>query len=333
MDTSSEVSGKNITPKIINNYDGKNIELNENIILDINEYPDLLNHKNKTLITTDGTTLLGADDKAGIAEIMQMVEYYCNNDIKHGDIYICFTPDEEIGRGTKYFDIDSFKVDYAYTVDGIDLGEFSYDNFNAATVDIEISGVSTHSGYAKDKMINSMFIGMAINEALPNEIPSNTENYEGFYHLQSFDGRVGKTTIRYLIRDFDKENFENRKRLFSELIEKLNIKYNNCIKLNIKDSFYNMKNVIGDNSKLITNVKNAMKAVGTDIIITLVRGGTDGARLTYNGLPCPNLGACGRNFHSIYEYVAVEDMEQMVNVLIQIVKECSKEKEKTYIKK
>lgn len=320
MDTSEEVTDENVNPQIIKNYDGNSVQLNQTEILDIKDFPKLKNKKGKTLITTDGNTLLGADDKAGIAEIMTMLEYLSRNKISHGDIYIAFTPDEEIGNGTEYFDLSKFKADFAYTVDGSDLGEIAYENFNASTVKIEIKGVSTHWGSGKDVMVNSQLIANEIINMLPNELPQNTEGYEGFYHLEFIQGSVTNTKIQYRIRDFDKENFEARKQKFIDIIDKLNIKYKNCIKLEITDSYHNMKDIISKHMHLIENVKLAMNNIGVTPLINPIRGGTDGAELTFKGLPCPNLGTGGQNFHSIYEYICLEDMEKVVDLLVEIVK-------------
>lgn len=324
MDTSEEVTDENVSPKIINDYDGNDVILNENIILKVNDFPDLKNHKGKTLITTDGTTLLGADDKAGIAEIMTMIEYFKNNQVEHGDIYIAFTPDEEIGKGSANFDFSKFKADFAYTVDGSDLGEIAYENFNAATVKIEISGISVHLGSAKDVMVNSALIANEVINKLPNERPENTEGYEGFYHLEFINGNTSNTKLQYRIRDFDKNNFNNRKEKFKTIVDELNIKYNNCIKLEIIDSYRNMKDIILENMHLVENARAAMNKINVKPISEPIRGGTDGAELTYKGLPCPNLGTGGHNFHSIYEYICLEDMKKSSDVLIEIVKEYTK---------
>lgn len=320
MDTAEEVTDENVNPKIIKNYDGNDVELNENIILKVKDFPDLKNHKGKTLITTDGTTLLGADDKAGIAEIMTMLEYFKNNQGEHGDIYIAFTPDEEIGKGSANFDFSKFKADFAYTVDGSDLGEIAYENFNAATVKIDISGISVHLGSAKNTMVNSALIANEIINKLPNERPENTEGYEGFYHLESINGNTSNTKLQYRIRDFDKNNFNNRKETFRIIVEELNAKYNNCIKLEILDSYRNMKEIILENMHLVENAKSAMAKINVKPISEPIRGGTDGAELTYKGLPCPNLGTGGHNFHSIYEYICLEDMKKSSDILIEIVK-------------
>lgn len=320
IDTSEAVTDINVNPKIIKEYDGKLVKLNEKEVLDVNKFPDLKTHKGKTLITTDGNTLLGADDKAGIAEIMTMAESIINNNISHGDIYIAFTPDEEIGKSAAYFDFSKFKADYAYTVDGSDLGIISYENFNAASIEINIDGVSSHLGTAKGALINSQLIANEIINRIPKEYPEVTEKYEGYYHLSSIIGNVTNTKIKFLIRDFDKENFKNRKQTFKKIVDELNKKYNNCIKLEIVDTYYNMKDVISKDMHLVENAKKAMESINVVPILCEIRGGTDGALLAEKGLPCPNLGTGGHNFHSIHEYICVEDMEKTAELLIEIVK-------------
>ena len=324
LDTSEEVSDENVNPKIIKNYDGKDIKLNDDVILKVDEFPDLKNHIGKTLITTDGTTLLGADDKSGIAEIMNMLEYFKNNKIDHGDIYVAFTPDEEVGRGTEKFDLGKFKVDFAYTVDGSSVGEISYENFNAATVKIDIKGISAHLGSAKNTMVNSMLIANEIINNVPNERPENTDRREGFYHLDSITGNCTNTKLQFKIRDFDLNNFKLRKKKFEEIVGNLNSKYNNCIKLVIEDTYYNMKEKITNNMKVVDIAKEAMKKIDIEPQVVPIRGGTDGAELTYMGLNCPNLGTGGHNFHSIYEYICLEDMIKSSEILIEIVKKCTK---------
>lgn len=320
MDTSEAVTDENMNPQIIEKYDGQSVKLSESEILDVNIYPELKGHKGKTLITTDGKTLLGADDKAGIAEIMTMLEYIINNDIKHGNIYIAFTPDEEIGEGTNYFDFSKFKADFAYTVDGSDLGEISYENFNAATIKINIDGVSSHLGTAKNVMINSQLIANQVINLVPHEYPQTTEGYEGYYHLDSIVGNVTNTKIKFLIRDFEKETFEKRKQEFYKIVETLNKEHNNCITIEVSDTYYNMKDVISKHMHLIENAKQAMKNVGVEPLIHEIRGGTDGSDLSEKGLPCPNLGTGGHNFHGIYEYICLEDMEKTAEILVEIVK-------------
>ena len=324
LDTSEEVSDENVNPKIIKNYDGKDVKLNDDVILKVDEFPDLKNHIGKTLITTDGTTLLGADDKSGIAEIMNMLEYFKNNKIDHGDIYIAFTPDEEVGRGTEKFDLGKFKVDFAYTVDGSSVGEISFENFNAATVKIDIKGISAHLGSAKNTMINSMLIANEIINNVPNERPENTDGRDGFYHLDSITGNCSNTKLQFKIRDFDLSNFNLRKKKFEEIVNNLNIKYNDCIKLVIEDTYYNMKEKIVKNIQVVDIAKEAMKNLNIEPQVLPIRGGTDGAELTYMGLACPNLGTGGHNFHSVYEYICLEDMVKSSEILIEIVKRSEK---------
>ena len=324
LDTSEEVSDENVNPKIIKNYDGKDVKLNDDVILKVDEFPDLKNHIGKTLITTDGTTLLGADDKSGIAEIMNMLEYFKNNKIDHGDIYVAFTPDEEVGRGTEKFDLGKFKVDFAYTVDGSSVGEISFENFNAATVKIDIKGISAHLGSAKNTMINSMLIANEIINNVPNERPENTDGRDGFYHLDSITGNCSNTKLQFKIRDFDLSNFNLRKKKFEEIVNNLNIKYNDCIKLVIEDTYYNMKEKITNNIQVVDIAKEAMKNLNIEPQVLPIRGGTDGAELTYMGLACPNLGTGGHNFHSVYEYICLEDMVKSSEILIEIVKRSEK---------
>lgn len=326
LDTSEDAKGENITPNIINNYNGQQIALNTSNVLSPDEYPDLNNHVGKTLITTDGTTLLGADDKAGIAEIMTMLEYYSSTDEKQGDICVAFTPDEEIGRGMDYFDYKTFGSPIAYTVDGSTLGEVSYENFNAASAKIEIEGKSCHCGSAKGIMVNAILIANAIMSSLPNETPSTTEGYEGFFHIERVNATVSSATLEYLIRDFDKANFERRKKLLTEIVDKLNEKYNKRIKLTIKDSYYNMRNIIEQDMSVVEIATEAMERVGVSPKITPIRGGTDGADATYNGLPCPNIGTGGHNFHGTHEYITLEDMEKTTEILIEMVRENTKRK-------
>ena len=323
LDTSEEVSDENVNPKIIKNYDGKDVKLNDDVILKVDEFPDLKNHIGKTLITTDGTTLLGADDKSGIAEIMNMLEYFKNNKIDHGDIYVAFTPDEEVGRGTEKFDLGKFKVDFAYTVDGSSVGEISFENFNAATVKIDIKGISAHLGSAKNTMINSMLIANEIINNVPNERPENTDGRDGFYHLDSITGNCTNTKLQFKIRDFDLNNFKLRKKKFEEIVGNLNSKYNNCIKLVIEDTYYNMKEKITNNIQVVDLATEAMRKIDIEPQVVPIRGGTDGAELTYMGLNCPNLGTGGHNFHSIYEYICLEDMIKSSDILIEIVKCCT----------
>ena len=332
LDTSENAVGKNIKPNIIYNYKGENIILNDNIIISAYDYPDLKNHIGKTLITADGRTLLGADDKAGIAEIMQMLQYFSRFQDEHGDIFVCFTPDEEIGLGTLHLDKDYFHPDFAYTVDGCGLGEVSYENFNAATAIINIKGVATHCGSAKGKMINAIRIATLINCMLPEELPETTENYEGFFHLEEINGNVSKANMKYLIRDFNLENFEKRKQLLFSIVSKINQKYNNCVNLDIKDTYYNMFNIVNNKKDLIRNTLVSISNAGVNSKVVPIRGGTDGAHISFDGIPCPNLGTGGHNFHSVYEYVCLEDMQKTSEILISIVKQFSKNDNKKKMK-
>ena len=329
MDTSPDMSGKNVKAKIITNYNGEDIVLNkdENITLSPKEFPDLLDHKGLTLITTDGTTLLGADNKAGIAEILTAMEHLIlNPEIPHGTIKIGFTPDEEIGRGADHFDVEKFGADFAYTVDGGPIGELEYENFNAATAKIVIQGRNVHPGTAKNKMINSILIANELNTMLPtNERPEYTENYEGFYHLMYFNGTVEKTNINYIIRDHSITEFENKKQLLRKVVEMLNYKYGNIVELEIVDSYYNMKEKIEEHMYIIDIARTAMEELDIIPIIKPIRGGTDGARLSFMGLPCPNIFTGGLNYHGKFEYISVEAMEKSVETILKIVEVVEKQ--------
>ncbi len=315
MDTSPDMSGLNVKPRIIENYNGEDIVLNEdkNIILSPNEFPDLLDHIGLTLITTDGTTLLGADNKAGIAEILTAMEHLIQNpEILHGNIKIGFTPDEEIGRGADHFDVEKFGADFAYTVDGGPVGELEYENFNAATARITIQGRNVHPGTAKNKMINSILIANELNSMLPtNERPEYTEEYEGFYHLMYFEGTVEKTAINYIIRDHSMEEFQNKKELLVKAVEFLNSKYGNIINLDIVDSYYNMKEKIEEHMYIIDIAREAMEELNITPLIKPIRGGTDGARLSFMGLPCPNIFTGGLN----YQEKSVKTILKIVEVI------------------
>ena len=327
VDTSEYSKGDNIKPNIIRNYDGKDIKLDNGKVIKVEDNPELKEKIGKTIITTDGTTLLGADDKAGIAEIMSMLEHYNNTNEPHGDIYVCFTPDEEIGKGTERLDYVIFNPEYAYTVDGEYLGEFSYENFNAALVQIDIKGIPTHTGMAKNKMLNAVRLATTINELLPKNYPENTEGHEGFIHLEKIDGNVESCEVTYLIRDFDKKEYEKKKELFREIVKELNKKYPNAVKLRITDQYINMYEKIKDNTKFIDVTKEAIQELGIDVLEIPIRGGTDGTDISYNGIPCPNIGTGSHNFHSVYEYVCLEDMEQTKDILINIVKKFAKTKD------
>lgn len=321
MDTSPDMSGTNINPRFVENYDGEDIKLNEEVTLSPKDFPELKNYIGETLITTDGTTLLGADDKAGIAEIITAVEYLIEHpEIKHGTIKVGFTPDEEIGRGADHFDVERFDADVAYTLDGGAVGELEYENFNAAGAKVTIQGRNVHPGSAKNKMVNSVLIAGEFIASLPeSETPQNTEDYEGFYHLNSINGDVEKTVLNYIIRDFDSESFENRKNTMKAIGEKLNKKYGHRVKVEIRDQYRNMKEKIEPVMYVVDNAKKAMELAGVKSKVSPIRGGTDGARLSFMGLPTPNIFAGGLNFHGKYEYVPVSSMEKAVEVVLKIV--------------
>ena len=313
MDTVADASGENIKPQIIENYDGKDVVLKgSGDILKVDEFPYLAELKGRTLITTDGTTLLGADDKAGIAEILTVAEEIIKEGLPHGKICIGFTPDEEIARGAKHFDVEGFGADYAYTLDGDEEGEIQFENFNASTAFITIHGVSVHTGSAKDVMVNSQTIATEIHQMLPvNERPETTEGYEGFYHLVSVQGNVTTTKMKYFIRDFDRRSFDARAQKLRDIAEEMNKKYGEGkVEVEIVESYYNMREKIEPCMQLIDYAKAAIEHAGITPIVSPVRGGTDGARLSFKGLPCPNLGTGGHAFHGVFEHITVEGMEQ-----------------------
>lgn len=322
MDTSFDFSGKDVKPRTIENYDGKDIILNEDMVTRVETFPFLETLKGKTLIVTDGTTLLGADDKAGVAEIMSLVDYLVNNEVKHGDISIAFTPDEEIGEGTIKFDFEKFNADFAYTVDGGEVGGIDFENFNAAGADVTITGASIHPGDSKNKMINAINIAMEYHSLLdPNMRPEHTEDYEGFYHLHDIAGDVSETRLNYIIRHHDDEIFKYQKEQMVKAQDFINQKYKkDLVKVEIEDSYYNMASFFKGKEYIIEIAQDAIKAVGLEPVSLPIRGGTDGARLTYDGLPCPNLGTGGYNYHGPYELVVVEQMHESVEVLKNIVK-------------
>lgn len=324
MDTAPAMTGANVKPRIVTNYDGNDIVLNEELglVLSAKNYPDLNKYIGKDLIVTDGTTLLGADDKAGIAEIMTLADYLLSNpQIPHGTIKIGFTPDEEVGRGVDFFDVKRFGADFAYTVDGGELGEIEYENFNAAGAKLTINGTSIHPGFAKGKMKNAVLLAMEFQGMLPvEENPTYTQGYEGFYHLDSISGKVDQTIANYIIRDHDRTKFEEKKERFQKTADFLNEKYGpGTFQVQMKDSYYNMKEMVEPHIHLIENAKKAMEQLDITPNIVPIRGGTDGARLSYMGLPCPNLCTGGHNFHGRYEYICVQSMEQVVEVLKNIV--------------
>ena len=323
FDTSPDFSGANVKPQIIENYDGEDIILNEeqNIVLSPSYFEDLLMYKGQTLITTDGTTLLGADDKAGICEIVSAMEYLIQHpEIKHGTIRIGFTPDEEIGRGAHKFNVEKFNADWAYTMDGSQVGELEYENFNAAGAKIKVNGKIVHPGYAKDKMVNSMYFAAEFVNALPREeTPERTEGYQGFFHLYNFTGKVEETSLQYIIRDHDRDKFEARKVLMQKIVNDLNEKYGKPIfEIEIKDQYYNMKEKVLPVMHIVDIAEEAMETLGIEALIKPIRGGTDGSQLSYMGLPCPNIFAGGHNFHGRYEYVPVESIQKAIEVIVKI---------------
>lgn len=322
LDTAPDVTGKNVKPKIIKNYDGKDIVLNEelNIITSPKDYPDLKKFIGEDLIVTDGTTLLGADDKAGISEIVTAIEYLVNNpEIKHGDIKIGFTPDEEIGRGADLFNVEKFGAKYAYTIDGGIIGELQYENFNAAAAKITIQGRNVHPGAAKNKMINALHIAAEISQMFPqSERPETTEGYEGFYHLNDINGNVENATMVYIIRDHSKEKFEHRKQYMKDAISKVSEKYNGRVTLELNDQYYNMKEKVEPVKFIVDIAEEAMKECDITPIIVPIRGGTDGARLSFMGLPCPNIFTGGLNFHSKNECIPIIALEKCSNLIVKI---------------
>ena len=323
FDTSPDFTGANVKPQIIENYNGKDIVLNkeQNIILSPDYFEDLLLYKGQTLITTDGTTLLGADDKAGITEIVSAMEYLIQHpEIKHGKIRVGFTPDEEIGRGAHKFDVKKFGAEWAYTMDGSQVGELEYENFNAAGALVTVKGKIVHPGYAKGKMINSMYIATDYINSLPRlETPEHTEGREGFFHLHNITGTVDETKIQYIIRDHDKNHFEARKEMMQQLADELNEQHGEeIVRVEIKDQYFNMREKIEPVMHIVKIAKQAMEKAGIEAIIKPIRGGTDGSQLSFMGLPCPNIFAGGHNFHGRYEYVPVESMQKAVEVIVNI---------------
>lgn len=322
MDTSPDLTGKDVNPQIVKNYDGKDIILNKelNIVLSPNDFPEMQDYVGQDLIVTDGKTLLGADDKAGIAEILTAIKYLKDHpEIKHGKIRIGFTPDEEIGAGADYFDVEKFGCEWAYTMDGGPIGELEYENFNAAGVKINIQGRSVHPGYAKDKMVNALVVANKLVSLLPsNERPEHTTEYEGFYHLTNISGTVDAATVGYIIRDHDREIFEKRKQVMLDTIAFINKLYSDSTTVEIKDQYYNMREKVEPVKHVVDLAFEAMTAVGVTPIVKPIRGGTDGARLSFMGLPCPNIFAGGHNFHGRYEFVPIQSMEKAVQVIVKI---------------
>ena len=325
MDTSPAVSGANVRPRIITAYDGEDIVLNSGlgIVMKTADFPELKEYQGKSLIVTDGTTLLGADDKAGVAEIMTMAEYLLSHrDVPHGKLRIGFTPDEEVGAGADHFDVELFSADCAYTVDGGKLGELEYENFNAAGARVTFHGRSVHPGDAKNKMKNALLTAMEFQGMLPvSENPMYTEKYEGFYHLDALNGDIERAVADYIIRDHSREKFEQKKALFEKAGAFLNEKYGEgTVEIELKDSYYNMKEIIEDHMELIDHAMEAMREAGVEPVVVPIRGGTDGARLSYMGLPCPNLCTGGHNFHGRFEYICIESMEAVVRILLNLTR-------------
>lgn len=322
IDTSPDMSGKHVNPRIVKDYDGGVIKLNEEYNLDPAEFPELKNYVGQDIIVTDGTTLLGADDKAGIAEILTAVAWLQQHpEVKHGKIRVGFNPDEEIGLGAHKFDVEKFGCDFAYTMDGGAVGELEFENFNAAQAKVTIKGRNVHPGYAKHKMVNSIRVAGNFIQMLPRwETPEHTEGYEGFYHLVGIEGNVEQTTLTYIIRDHDRNRFESRKREIEHLVRKTNTEYPGCCTVEIKDQYYNMREKIEPVMHIIDYVKEAMLEAGVTPKVQPIRGGTDGAQLSFKGLPCPNIFAGGENFHGRFEYVPIQSMEKAADVIVNICK-------------
>jgi tripeptide aminopeptidase len=322
FDTSPDMSGENVNPRIVKNYDGKDIVLNEskNIVMSPSDFPELLNHIGEDLIVTDGNTLLGADDKAGVAEIVSAIKYLVDHpEIEHGKIRIGFTPDEEIGRGADKFDVAKFGAAWAYTMDGSELGELEYENFNAASAKIKIEGRNVHPGYAKDKMINALHVANELIALLPvNERPESTEGYEGFYHIISQNGTVEEANLSFIIRDHDRAKFEERKMIMENSVAALNQKYGNRLSLELKDQYYNMREKVEPVMHVIDYASRAMEELGVKPHVRPIRGGTDGARLSFMGLPCPNIFAGGLNFHGRYEFLPIPSLRKASQVIVKI---------------
>lgn len=323
MDTSPDMTGKNVKPRIVKNYDGNDILLNDEkvIVLETNTYPEILNYIGQDIIVTDGTTLLGADDKAGLAAIVSAMEYLiAHPKIKHGKIRIGFTPDEEIGQGADHFDVPKFGAEWAYTIDGGEIGELEYENFNAAGAKITFNGLNVHPGYAKHKMKNSMRIANQFMTMLPrHETPEHTEGYEGFYHLVGMEGTVEKSTLSYIVRDHDRDRFERRKKEVQHIVNKINAEFGeNTAELEMKDQYYNMREKVEPVMHIVDLAFQAMEQAGVKPKVKPIRGGTDGSRLSYEGLPCPNIFAGGHNFHGRFEFVPVQSMEKAMQVVINI---------------
>ena len=325
LDTSPDMSGKNVKPRIVENYDGNDIVLNEkeNIVLSPKQFPELTMYRGQSLVVTNGLTLLGADDKAGIAEIMTAMDYFIKNpDVKHGKVRIAFNPDEEIGLGAHLFDVDKFGCQFAYTMDGGEIGELEYENFNAAGAKVTFYGTNVHPGYAKNKMVNSMKIATKFMATVPaNESPEYTDGYEGFYHLTGIGGDVEKTTVSYIIRDHDRKKFEERKAHLQMLVDKINSEFgDNTATLEVKDQYYNMKEKVEPVKYIVDIASEAIRQAGVEPKVKPIRGGTDGAQLSFKGLPCPNIFAGGHNFHGKYEFVPIQSIEKATEVVKNIIK-------------
>lgn len=324
LDTSPDMSGHNVTPRIVENYEGGDIVLNadKNIVLSPEQFPEMLNYKGQPLIVTDGNTLLGADDKAGIAEIISAVDSLMKHpEIPHGDIRIAFNPDEEIGLGAAKFDVKKFNADWGYTMDGGEIGELEYENFNAAVAKVTFTGLNVHPGYAKHKMLNSMRVANQFVIMLPRwETPEHTEGYEGFYHLVSMEGTVEKTVLTYIIRDHDRDRFERRKKELEHLTRKINNEFPGCASIEIKDQYYNMREKVEPVKYIVDIAEQAMRDLGITPKVQPIRGGTDGAQLSFKGLPCPNIFAGGLNFHGRYEFVPIPSMEKATMVIVEIAR-------------
>lgn len=324
LDTAPDFSGRHVSPRIVEKYDGGDIILNSSngVTLQPSQFPELLNYVGQDLIVTDGNTLLGADDKAGIAEIITAIDYLIKHpEIKHGDIRIAFNPDEEIGQGAHKFDVELFGADWGYTMDGGEIGELEYENFNAAVAKVTIKGLNVHPGYAKHKMVNSIRIANQFAIMLPRwETPEHTEGYEGFYHLISFEGNVEQTVLTYIIRDHDRDRFERRKKELEHLTRKINNEFPDCASIEIKDQYYNMHEKIKPVMHIVDTAIQAMKNVDVTPKVQPIRGGTDGAQLSFKGLPCPNIFAGGLNFHGRYEFVPIPSMEKATQVIIEIAR-------------
>lgn len=325
LDTSPDMSGKNVKPRIVENYDGNDIILNEkeNIVLSPKQFPELTMYRGQSLVVTNGLTLLGADDKAGIAEIMTAIDYFIKNpDVKHGKVRIAFNPDEEIGLGAHHFDVEKFGCQFAYTMDGGEIGELEYENFNAAGAKVTFYGTNVHPGYAKNKMVNSMKIATKFMATVPaNESPEYTDGYEGFYHLTGIGGDVEKTTVSYIIRDHDRKKFEERKAHLQMLVDKINSEFgDNTATLEVKDQYYNMKEKVEPVKYIVDIASEAIRQAGVEPKVKPIRGGTDGAQLSFKGLPCPNIFAGGHNFHGKYEFVPIQSMEKATEVVKNIIK-------------